>query len=447
MGMVVACTEWLPRDPEGKNAAIFREHGLELGFTLCGMFADHLLPSRRTPPELEYRRVVSLETRSAFADLNAIGYNSPLEFGREVSDLDGFWDEAFAYVGYKNGRAVTTAATYLEDIRLYVGWVATLPEARRNGYAEAVMRHSLEEAAWSSDLSRTVLHATELGYPIYRAMGYRQVAFFRVYFPQSIVNGMSNPGWQQHDVREYEWRIDLMHRIGILSFSSPGHFYPLTALWRRLQLRTHEVVYFQVADLERPIREAGGTVADHLRLRDLLDLGPDHLAANFDRTRSWPRAVAVQFLQVAGPHVSGVEQLALRILRDDRDPSKCVDEVWRGVASDPRIPKKSCGGSVGFRRVGGSHLVRGGSLGTSADPWNELVRAAGRLLMAAADPYSSERILSWAAWATSVRPSNLVARSADERRRPHRPRPGPDGPSERVLPARSLHTMMCSLFQ
>jgi MGT family glycosyltransferase len=45
-------------------------------------------------------------------------------------------------------------------------------------------------------------------------------------------------------------------RIGILSFSSPGHFYPLTALGRRLQSRGHKVVYFQVADLERPIRAA-----------------------------------------------------------------------------------------------------------------------------------------------------------------------------------------------
>jgi MGT family glycosyltransferase len=46
-------------------------------------------------------------------------------------------------------------------------------------------------------------------------------------------------------------------RIGILSFSSPGHYYPLTALGRRLQARGHEVVFFQVADLERPIRAAG----------------------------------------------------------------------------------------------------------------------------------------------------------------------------------------------
>jgi zeaxanthin glucosyltransferase len=48
-----------------------------------------------------------------------------------------------------------------------------------------------------------------------------------------------------------------MRRIGILSFPSAEHFYPLTALGRQLQSRGHEVVYFQVADLEPPIRAAG----------------------------------------------------------------------------------------------------------------------------------------------------------------------------------------------
>ena len=48
-----------------------------------------------------------------------------------------------------------------------------------------------------------------------------------------------------------------MRRIGILSFSSPGHYYPITALGRRLQARGHRVVYFQIADLESPIRAAG----------------------------------------------------------------------------------------------------------------------------------------------------------------------------------------------
>lgn len=55
----------------------------------------------------------------------------------------------------------------------------------------------------------------------------------------------------------------MYRRIGILSFSSPGHYYPLTALGRRLQSRGHDVVYFQVADLEKPIRAAG------LRFREI----------------------------------------------------------------------------------------------------------------------------------------------------------------------------------
>jgi len=49
----------------------------------------------------------------------------------------------------------------------------------------------------------------------------------------------------------------MYRRIGILSFSSPGHYYPLTALGRRLQSRGHDVVYFQVPDLESPIRASG----------------------------------------------------------------------------------------------------------------------------------------------------------------------------------------------
>src|SRR5262249_11400168 len=62
--------------------------------------------------------------------------------------------------------------------------------------------------------------------------------------------------WAFHSIIE-KGRIIMYRRIGILSFSSPGHYYPLTALGRRLQSRGHDVVYFQVADLESPIRAAG----------------------------------------------------------------------------------------------------------------------------------------------------------------------------------------------
>ena len=48
-----------------------------------------------------------------------------------------------------------------------------------------------------------------------------------------------------------------MGHIGILSFPAPGHFYPLTALGRKLKARGHRVTYFQVADAEPVIRASG----------------------------------------------------------------------------------------------------------------------------------------------------------------------------------------------
>jgi GNAT superfamily N-acetyltransferase len=45
--------------------------------------------------------------------------------------------------------------------------VATTPDARRKGYGEAVVRHALQTAHEATGIRRTVLHATEDGYPIY----------------------------------------------------------------------------------------------------------------------------------------------------------------------------------------------------------------------------------------------------------------------------------------
>src|SRR5262249_13661073 len=82
----------------------------------------------------------------------------------------------------------------------------------------------------------------------------------RAHGPQGglTIDGMKErtATWCSHE--RIEKGRSLMYRLtGILSYSSPGLFYPLTALGRRLQSRGHDVVYFQVAALESPIRAAG----------------------------------------------------------------------------------------------------------------------------------------------------------------------------------------------
>jgi MGT family glycosyltransferase len=97
-----------------------------------------------------------------------------------------------------------------------------------------------------------------------------------------------------------------VRRIGILSFSSPGHYYPLTALGRRLQSRGHEVVYFQVADLERPIRAAG------LQFRQIgrEDFPPGALRARDEEVGKLKGLAALRC------GLRGIERKAMMLFRD-----------------------------------------------------------------------------------------------------------------------------------
>jgi ribosomal protein S18 acetylase RimI-like enzyme len=89
-------------------------------------------------------------------------------------------EDSYGYVGYVNGQPVTCSATFPVHDTVYVAFVATHPDEQRKGYAEAVMRHSIEKGAEGMDLARTTLHATEAGFPLYLAMGYEATAHFKM---------------------------------------------------------------------------------------------------------------------------------------------------------------------------------------------------------------------------------------------------------------------------
>ncbi len=115
-----------------------------------------------------------------------------------------------------------------------------------------------------------------------------------------------------------------MRRIGILSFSSPGHYYPLTALGRGLQARGHEVVYFQVADLERPIRAAG------LEFRQI---GRDDFPPGSIRARD-EELGRLQGLAALRCGLRGIERKAMMLfreapaaIRDERIDALLVDQI------------------------------------------------------------------------------------------------------------------------
>jgi predicted acetyltransferase len=66
-----------------------------------------------------------------------------------------------------------------ESIGVYS--VSTLPQYRRKGYAESLMRQVVAQYTRETGIERSVLQATRAGFDMYRKMGYRAVSHFTVY--------------------------------------------------------------------------------------------------------------------------------------------------------------------------------------------------------------------------------------------------------------------------
>ena len=162
--LLVLTEDWVPQDWEALSA----EYGLGIMMNLTGMAAEELLPLRRSAPEIELRRVTDEAGARDLATVNALAYGMPPEMFECISNMHIWQEDSYGYVAYVDGRAVTAAATLPVGGTIYVALVATLPEARGKGYAEAVMREAISHAG----AGRITLHASDAGLPVYRAMGF-----------------------------------------------------------------------------------------------------------------------------------------------------------------------------------------------------------------------------------------------------------------------------------
>ncbi|WP_437738176.1 GNAT family N-acetyltransferase [Sorangium sp. So ce1335] len=173
-----------PGGDAGAAAELLGRLGFAPSVSLTGMVADAIAPGRSAPSGLELRRVADAETRAAIADLNTAAYGLPIAAGRAAMAHEALWgDRAFGRVGYAGGQPVCSAATYIVEGIRYVGFVVTAAEHRRKGYSEAAMRGCLDDALRATGIQRTVLHATDIGRPVYERMGYRAVTRFSFYTP------------------------------------------------------------------------------------------------------------------------------------------------------------------------------------------------------------------------------------------------------------------------
>jgi ribosomal protein S18 acetylase RimI-like enzyme len=161
---------------------IFSRHGLRPLTDAPGMYAERLAPPRRSMPLLEIEPVNDDRTRGAFAHIMSVAFEIPYSVCLAIYGAERAWmGELQGYVGYINRRPVTTAAAIITGDVIGLYSVATMPEHRRLGYAEAIMRKVVEEAGRGKGIERTVLQATQSGLSLYKRMGYQTVTNFNVY--------------------------------------------------------------------------------------------------------------------------------------------------------------------------------------------------------------------------------------------------------------------------
>lgn len=178
---------WLCEDllPPGELRAVQQallSANLRLISNAPGMMTEELRPSARLLPQLECRQVADRRTREDFGSLTATNFDIPLHIARAVYYPENAWRGSYrGFVGYDGGKPVSIAAVVAAAESLGIYSLATLPDYRRRGYGEALLRAAVAAEQRRTGIRRLVLQSTEIGHTLYLRMGFRPVAKFSVY--------------------------------------------------------------------------------------------------------------------------------------------------------------------------------------------------------------------------------------------------------------------------
>lgn len=184
-GLIWIFEEYLAGSAKERLVEIVEQEKLELALPAIGMAGDIFPLQAPAHPVLRVKRVKNVAMIEEFAEINCEAYGFPVGAGRSALDPRLWIEESYSYLGFENDRAVCAASVIVNEGCLFLALVATRPEARKKGYAEAIVRHALQQAHKATGLTRTILHATEAGHPVYKRVGYHDTARILAYKPSA----------------------------------------------------------------------------------------------------------------------------------------------------------------------------------------------------------------------------------------------------------------------
>ena len=164
------------------TAGAFAETAAGLGFRL-----EESVPAMVVEPAtlvagatgVEIRRT-GMQDRHTAVDLGAAGFGGPRSIF-EAMYTSIFATPGFAvYEAWVDGQPVSTASSYKVHGAVGIFNVATPAEHRRHGYGRSVTERAIRDA-FDAGADLAWLQASELGAPVYRAMGFREVDRYDIY--------------------------------------------------------------------------------------------------------------------------------------------------------------------------------------------------------------------------------------------------------------------------
>ena len=177
------CEDWLERSLRRKASTICHRFGLRLSSEMPGMVAGKVDEPKRQLPELDFRPLDAKGVLRDFRGVGSVCFHVPLDWFSEVFDerMAGERSQFRCWVGYLEGLPVATAASVESGGVIGLYNVATSPEFRGRGIAEAITRHAASESLAGIGPRPLVLQSTSRGLRLYERLGFQAVTRILVY--------------------------------------------------------------------------------------------------------------------------------------------------------------------------------------------------------------------------------------------------------------------------
>ena len=161
--------------------------GLESGgeeTSTPGMVAfpiDHDLIERHAAPELEISRVTDTTGIEVHRHVVTAGFGSDRAVASGTACMDLLdRPDCVVYVGFSDGSPVVSGLGWRSGRTIGVYSIATVPSARRRGYATAMTAHVVADGV-DAGCDVAALQASAMGRPIYERQGFRTVVRYAAY--------------------------------------------------------------------------------------------------------------------------------------------------------------------------------------------------------------------------------------------------------------------------